>query len=81
MEREHAGMPHGGRVIRHGEGSTAEFSLRLDSNPRFTASVLLCCARAVARMHENGERGCRTVLDIPPAFLLPQSDKRLHELL
>ena len=54
MERAHSTMPHGGRVIRHGDGSTAEYSLRLDSNPHFTATVLLCYARAVARLHELG---------------------------
>ena len=74
-------MPHGGRVIRHGDGSTAEYSLRLDSNPHFTATVLLCYARAVARLHELGECGCRTVLDIPPAFLLPQDKGRISDLL
>ena len=81
MERAHSTMPHGGRVIRHGDGSTAEYSLRLDSNPHFTATVLLCYARAVARLHELGECGCRTVLDIPPAFLLPQDKGRISDLL
>lgn len=81
MDRAHSTMPHGGRVIRHGDGSTAEYSLRLDSNPHFTATVLLCYARAVARLHELGECGCRTVLDIPPAFLLPQDKGRISDLL
>ena len=77
MAQEHSDMPHGGRVIRHGDGCTAEYSLRLSSNPRFTATVMLCYARAVARLCKQGQRGCRTVLDIPPSHLLPMSDDEL----
>ena len=76
MARDHSGLPHGGSVIRSGvtgwEGEcrqTIEYKLSLDSNPQFTASVLVACARAVARMKERGETGCRTIFDIAPADL------------
>ena len=82
--RDHAGLPHGGSVIRSGatgwEGEyqdTIEFSLKLDSNPFFTGSVLAACARAAYRMKARGESGCRTLFDIPPAFL---SEKTAEEL-
>lgn len=82
--RDHAGLPHGGSVIRSGatgwEGEyqdTIEFSLKLDSNPFFTGSVLAACARAAYRMKARGESGCRTLFDIPPALL---SEKTAEEL-
>ena len=78
MKRDHAGLPHGGSMIRtgvtgpHGERRhTIEYSLKLDSNPEFTGSVLVCFARALARMAARGERGCRTVFDAAPADLSP----------
>lgn len=74
--REHAGLPHGGNVIRGGvtgwEGEnrqTIEYTLALDSNPQFTASVLVAYARAVMRMKGRGITGCQTVFDIAPAEL------------
>ncbi len=71
LRRGHSGMPHGGSVIRNGQSGmsgenthTVEFSLRLDSNPEFTGSVLLAYARAVARLSARGEHGAKTVFDI-----------------
>ena len=76
MKRDHASLPHGGKVIRTGKtgmnGETdqlIEYSLTLGSNPEFTSSVLVAYARAAHRMAMKGERGCKTVLDIPPAML------------
>ena len=80
MRRDHAGLPHGGSVIRsgatgwNGESSqTIEYKLTLDSNPQFTASVLVACARALVRMKDRGITGCQTIFDIPPADLSPLS--------
>ena len=76
MKRDHASLPHGGKVIRTGKtgmnGETdqiIEYSLTLGSNPEFTSSVLVAYARAAYRMAQKGESGCKTVLDIPPAML------------
>ena len=76
MARSHSGLPHGGSVIRSGvtgwEGEskqTIEFKLTLDSNPQFTASVLVALARAVKRMADRGETGCRSIFDAAPADL------------
>ncbi len=76
MQKEHSGLPHGGSVIRSGatgwnkeHRQTIEYKLTLDSNPEFTASVLVACARAVFRMANRGETGCRTIFDIAPADL------------
>ena len=78
LKRDHAGLPHGGSVIRTGHTGidsehtqVVEFSLRLDSNPEFTGSVLAAFARAVYRMAQRGERGCKTVFDIAPADVSP----------
>lgn len=86
MEREHGTLPHGGFVIRTGrtgmEGEnrqTIEFRLALESNPEFTSSFLVACARAVFRLKAKGESGCRTIFDIPPALLSPLSPNRLRE--
>lgn len=85
----HAGLPHGGSVIRTGstgiEGQNKhviEYSLELDSNPEFTGSVLLACARAAYRMAEAGQVGCKTIFDIPPAMMSAMSpeDLRAHML-
>ncbi|MBQ9735263.1 MAG: diaminopimelate dehydrogenase [Clostridia bacterium] len=88
MKEKHAALPHGGRVIRTGRtglaggnGHTVEFSLALDSNPEFTASVLVAYARAAYRLAEKGDVGCKTVLDIPPALLSPMSYEDLLEKL
>lgn len=77
MRREHSALPHGGSVIRTGKtglqnSSVFELSLKLDSNPEFTGSVLVCFARAVLRMKQRGECGCKTVLDVAPIDLMPQ---------
>ena len=76
LKRDHSGLPHGGSVIRsgvtglHGENhQTIEYKLTLDSNPQFTASMLVATARAAVKMYNRGERGCKTVLDIAPADL------------
>ena len=58
-----------------------EYSLKLDSNPEFTASVLAACARAVHRMHTAGQTGCKTILDVPPALLSPLSGEELRRQL
>ena len=87
--REHGGMPHGGSVIRNGrtgmDGAnthTVEFSLRLDSNPEFTASVLVAYARAISRANARGRFGALTVFDVPPADLseLSAEEIRAHML-
>lgn len=80
---EHAGIPHGGFVIRSGStGGGAkhviEYSLKLDSNPEFTSSVLVAYARAAHRLSEEGRRGCMTVFDIAPSYLSPKSGKQLR---
>lgn len=83
FKRRHSGMPHGGRVLRIGETNEEikqvyEFSLRLDSNPQFTASVILAYARACYRLSEKGKRGAFTVLDIPPKYLSTKSQIELQ---
>ncbi|QIK83748.1 diaminopimelate dehydrogenase [Sanguibacter sp. HDW7] len=83
LARDHAGMPHGGFVIRAAETSdgtnqVVEYSLRLDSNPELTASVLVAAARAVARLQARGEAGAITLLDVPPALLSPRSAAELR---
>ena len=74
--RDHAGTPHGGFVIRSGKtglesehSHIIEYSLKLDSNPEFTSSVLVAYARAAVRMSREGFCGCKTVLDVPPSYL------------
>ena len=89
MKREHSGLPHGGSVIRSGvtgwDGEfpqTIEYKLELSSNPHFTASVLVACARAAMRMKDRGVTGCRTVFDIAPADLsLLSREEMLHTML
>jgi diaminopimelate dehydrogenase len=82
--RDHAGLPHGGFVLRSGETAgthkhLAEFSIKLDSNPEFTSSVLIAYARAVHRLSEKGETGARTVFDIPIGLLSPHSPEELRK--
>ena len=84
MRREHSGLPHGGHVIRSGvtgmqgeNRQTISYSLTLDSNPQFTASVLVACARAAVRMHSRGITGCQTIFDIPPADLIAMDRSEL----
>ena len=85
MKRDHAALPHGGFVIRSGKtgwdlehNHVIEYSLKLDSNPEFTSSVIAACARAAYRMKQEGMSGCKTILDIPPAYLCAQSDEFLR---
>ena len=88
MKRDHASLPHGGKVIRTGktgfDGETdqiIEYSLTLGSNPEFTSSVLVAYARAAYRMAQKGESGCKTVLDIPPALLSAEDEETLRATL
>lgn len=88
MKREHTALPHGGTVIRSGKTGingehkhVIEYSLKLDSNPEFTSSVIAAYARAVYRMSQNGKSGCKTVFDIPPAMLSPMSGDELRAYL
>ena len=88
MKRDHASLPHGGKVIRtgktgfHGENNQIiEYSLTLDSNPEFTSSVLIAYARAAYRMAQKGESGCKTVLDVPPALLCAENADTLRATL
>ncbi|MBQ1389431.1 MAG: diaminopimelate dehydrogenase [Clostridia bacterium] len=80
MARDHSGLPHGGMVIRSGKtgandehNHVIEYSLKLDSNPEFTASVLIAFARAAYRLNKEGQIGCKTVFDVAPAYLSAQS--------
>ena len=88
LRENHAGIPHGGFVIRSGRtgkdlehNHIIEYSLKLDSNPEFTSSVLVAYARAAYRMSKEGNFGCKTVLDIPPAYLSPKSAEELRRIL
>ena len=85
LKRDHSGIPHGGFVIRSGKtglnkehNHIIEYSLKLDSNPEFTASVLVAYARAVYRMQQEGMKGCKTVFDVAPAYLSPMSGEELR---
>ena len=85
LKRDHAGIPHGGFVIRSGRtgfekehSHVIEYSLKLDSNPEFTSSVLVAYARAAYRLHREGAVGCKTVLDVPPAYLSPKTGEELR---
>lgn len=86
LKTKHSGMPHGGVVIRTGTTGKGtrqrlEFSLSLESNPEFTASVIVAYARAIARMAKEGQTGARTVFDIPFALLSPESPEELRKKL
>ena len=85
LARDHSGMPHGGSVIHSGvtgvsgeHSHTIEFSLKLDSNPEFTASVLVAYARAVTRMKNRGDRGAKTVFDVTLSDLSLLSESQLR---
>ena len=83
MKRDHSGLPHGGSVIYSGitgEGNNhvIEYSLKLDSNPEFTGSVLVSYARAAYRLEQEGVSGAKTVLDIAPAYLSAKSGEELR---
>ena len=86
LKKNHSGIPHGGFVLRSGvtgfnkeEKHIIEYSLKLDSNPGFTSSVLVAYARAAFRMYKEGQTGCKTVFDIPPAYLSPKSAEELRK--
>ena len=88
LDRDHAGIPHGGRVIRSGrtgiggeQSHVIEYSLKLDSNPEFTASVLVAYARAAYRLCAERQKGCRTVLDVPPSYISAISPAELRKTL
>ncbi len=86
LNREHGGIPHGGFVIRSGKTGwngenthIIEYSLKLDSNPEFTSSVIVAYARAAYRMNKEGMSGCKTVFDVAPAYLSPKSGAELRK--
>lgn len=86
LARDHAGIPHGGVVIRTGKTGAdlenthvIEYSLKLDSNPEFTSGVITAVARAAYRMKQKGESGCRTMFDIPPALLSAKTPEQLRK--
>lgn len=88
LKRDHSGIPHGGFVIRSGKtglngehNHIIEYSLKLDSNPEFTSSVLVAYARAVYKMNSEGMYGCKTVFDVAPAYLSPNSGEDLRKRL
>ena len=85
MQRDHSGLPHGGSVIRTGvtgmekeHKHVIEYSLKLDSNPEFTGSVIVAYARAAYRMNQEGMTGCKTVFDMAPAYLSPKGGAELR---
>ena len=84
LVRDHSGIPHGGFVIRSGKTGLdgehkhiIEYSLKLDSNPEFTASVIVAYARAAYRLSNEGASGCKTVFDVPPAYLSMKSHEEI----
>ncbi len=86
LDRDHKGIPHGGFVIRTGKtganlehNHVIEYSLKLDSNPEFTSCVITAYARAAYRMAQEGMSGCKTVFDIPPAYLSSKSGEELRK--
>ena len=86
LKREHSGIPHGGFVIRSGKtgfnnehSHLIEYSLKLDSNPEFTASVIAAYARAVYKLYKEGAVGCKTVFDIAPAYLSDLSGEEIRK--
>lgn len=88
LKRDHAGIPHGGMVFRTGKtgvdsghNHVIEYSLKLDSNPEFTACVLAAYARAAYRMSREGMSGCKTVFDVAPAYLSPMTGEELRSRL
>lgn len=84
LKRDHMGLPHGGSVIRTGvtgvndeHKEVIEYKLRLDSNPEFTGSVLVAFARAIYKMSQRGDCGCKTVFDVAPADLMNVSHENI----
>ena len=85
LKRDHSRIPHGGFVLRSGvtgwekeNSNLIEYSLKLDSNPEFTASVIVAYARAAYRLASEGQTGCKTVFDIAPAYLSAKSGEELR---
>ncbi len=85
LDERHSGIPHGGFVFRTGNTgwdnefkNVIEYSLKLDSNPAFTASVIVAYARAAFKMNKEGAVGCKTVFDVAPAYLSPLSGEELR---
>ncbi len=85
LKKNHSALPHGGKVIRTGvtganleNKHVIEYSLKLDSNPEFTASVLVALARALNKMHARGDIGCKTIFDIPPKDLTTLSNEEIR---
>lgn len=85
LKKNHSGIPHGGFVFRCGKtgwdrqnNHIIEYNLKLDSNPEFTSSVLVAYARAAFKMYREGQKGCKTVFDVPPAYLSPKSPEELR---
>lgn len=85
LKRNHSGIPHGGFVLRSGKtgwnsenSHIIEYSLKLDSNPEFTSSVIIAYARAAFRLASEGQSGCKTVFDIAPAYLSKKSGEELR---
>jgi len=88
LKRDHSGIPHGGFVIRSGKtglkgenSHVIEYSLKLDSNPEFTSSVLVAYARAAVKMSKEGLCGCKTAFDVAPAYLSPCTGEELRKRL
>ena len=88
LKRDHSGIPHGGFVIRSGKtginrenSHIIEYSLKLDSNPEFTSSVIVAYARAAYRMNNEGQKGCKTVFDVPPSYICKESPEELRKKL
>ena len=86
LDRDHKGLPHGGFVFRSGKtgweqehSHIIEYSLKLDSNPEFTSSVIVAYARAAYKMSKEGQKGCRTVFDVAPAYLSAESPADLRK--
>lgn len=86
LKKNHSGIPHGGMVIRSGKtgwnlenNHIIEYNLKLDSNPEFTASVIVAYARAAYRLYKEGQTGCKTVFDIPPAYIINKSGEEIRK--
>ena len=85
LKANHSGIPHGGFVLRTGSTGwngenkhVIEYSLKLDSNPEFTSSVIVAYARATYRMNQEGQKGCKTVFDVAPAYLTSMSGEEIR---
>lgn len=86
LKRDHNRLPHGGFVLRNGKTGwnkenhhIIEYSLKLDSNPEFTSSIIVAYARAAYKMNQEGQKGCKTVFDVAPAYLSAESGADLRK--